>query len=83
MASEHQESEEELVAYATKKLSTSRKVTFWDSYAEPEIPQEFAARGIVADYNTGQLTDGDVSARRLRPASRRRCSRASTGRTCR
>lgn len=50
------------VDYARKKLSTSRKVSFWDTYAEPEIPQELAANGVVADYNTGQMADGDVSA---------------------
>ena len=83
MTSERQQSDEELVTYATSKLTTSRKVSFWDTFAEPEIPQELAAKGVVADYNTGQLADGDVSAARPRPASRPRCSRASTGRTCR
>jgi mannose-6-phosphate isomerase-like protein (cupin superfamily) len=56
------QSNDEFVAYAKSKLSTSRKVSFWDTYAEPEIPQELAANGVVADYNTGQMADGDVSA---------------------
>jgi mannose-6-phosphate isomerase-like protein (cupin superfamily) len=58
---------DEFVAYAESKLSTSRKVTFWDTHAEPEIPQELAANGVVADYNTGQMADGDVSARATAP----------------
>jgi mannose-6-phosphate isomerase-like protein (cupin superfamily) len=58
---------DEFVAYAKSKLSTSRKVTFWDTHAEPEIPQELAANGVVADYNTGQMADGDVSARATAP----------------
>jgi mannose-6-phosphate isomerase-like protein (cupin superfamily) len=58
---------DELVAYATSKLSTSRKVSFWDTHAEPEIPVELAAAGVVADYNTGQMADGDVSARATMP----------------
>lgn len=53
---------EALVAYATNKLSTSRKVSFWDSFAEPEIPVALAQAGVVSDYNTGQMADGDVSA---------------------
>ncbi len=50
--------DDELVAYAQSKLSTSNKVSFWDSFAEPEIPQSAP----VCDYNTGQMADGDVTA---------------------
>jgi mannose-6-phosphate isomerase-like protein (cupin superfamily) len=50
---------EALVDYARSKLSTSSKVSFWDTYAEPEIP---VGAGIVSDYNTGQMADGDVAA---------------------
>ena len=67
MTTERQQSEEELVAYAKRKVSTSRKVSFWDTFAEPEIPQELAATGVVSDYNTGQMADGDVSARATAP----------------
>jgi mannose-6-phosphate isomerase-like protein (cupin superfamily) len=58
---------EELVAYAKSKLSTSQKVSFWDTSAEPEIPQELAPDGVVSDYNTGQMAEGDVSAAATAP----------------
>jgi mannose-6-phosphate isomerase-like protein (cupin superfamily) len=63
MTTEHADepSTEALVEYATKKLTTSSKVSFWDTYAEPEIPLKLADAGVVADYNTGQMADGDVS----------------------
>jgi hypothetical protein len=48
---------EELIAYATSKLGTSSKVSFFDTFAEPEIPY-----GTVNDYNTGQMAGGDVTA---------------------
>jgi mannose-6-phosphate isomerase-like protein (cupin superfamily) len=69
MTTEHtpEPSTEELVEYATKKLSTSSKVSFWDTYAEPEIPLKLADAGVVADYNTGQMADGDVSRHAARP----------------
>ena len=54
--------EQALAAYAARKVSTSSKVSFWDTYAEPEIPLALAASGVVSDYNTGQMADGDVSA---------------------
>jgi mannose-6-phosphate isomerase-like protein (cupin superfamily) len=38
-------------------------VSFWDTYAEPEVPLALADAGVVADYNTGQMADGDVAAR--------------------
>jgi len=68
MDDEGKQTNEDLVAYASGKLSTSRKVSFWDTYAEPEIPLELADQGVVADYNTGQMADGDVSARSVMPS---------------
>jgi mannose-6-phosphate isomerase-like protein (cupin superfamily) len=65
--SEETQPDQEFVEYAKSKLSSSKKVSFWDTHAEPEIPQELAAKGIVADYNTGQMADGDVSARATAP----------------
>jgi len=62
MQDEEGQTTDALTAYAAGKLSTSSKVSFWDSYAEPEIPLDLAARGVVSDYNTGQMADGDVSA---------------------
>jgi hypothetical protein len=56
------QSDDALVAYAKSKLTTSRKVSFWNTFDEPEIPLELAANGVVSDYNTGQMADGDVSA---------------------
>jgi mannose-6-phosphate isomerase-like protein (cupin superfamily) len=65
--SDRKQSDDELVAYAAGKLSTSKKVSFWDTYDEPEIPQQLAANGVVSDYNTGQMVDGGVSARAKAP----------------
>jgi mannose-6-phosphate isomerase-like protein (cupin superfamily) len=67
-SSEQEQAIDALVAYAEGKLSTSSKVSFWDTYAEPEVPLALADDGIVADYNTGQMTDGDVAARATAPA---------------
>ena len=50
---------DEIATYASEKLTTSRKVSFWDTYAEPEIP---VGTGVVSDYNTGQMADGNVAA---------------------
>lgn len=63
MESDDRQPSDALVAYASSKLSTSRKVSFWDTYEEPEIPLELADQGVVSDYNTGQMAEGDVSTR--------------------
>ena len=62
MESKDSQPDDALVVYAKSKLSTSRKVSFWDTHEEPEIPLELAAAGVVSDYNTGQMAEGDVSA---------------------
>jgi mannose-6-phosphate isomerase-like protein (cupin superfamily) len=67
-SSEQEQAIDALVAYAEGKLSTSSKVSFWDTYAEPEVPLALADDGIVADYNTGQMADGDVAARATAPS---------------